>query len=93
MSQATSSGLLPSFLSQLPSLAAMVVLPAPCNPQSMNTVTGEDEYCSLALLPPIRAVSSSLTTLTICCWALRLSMTSRPTQRSVVFLTKSLTTL
>ena len=47
------------------SLAPLVVLPAPLRPTSITTVGGLEEMVSLALSPPIRAVSSSLTILTI----------------------------
>ena len=67
MSQAASMGFLPCLTSHPASLAAMVVLPAPCRPQSIYTVNGPEDQVSLALVPPISWVISSLTIL-ITCW-------------------------
>ena len=93
MSQATSSGFLFCFLNSPASFAPLVVLPAPCKPTSITMVGGWDAMWIFWLSLPMRAVSSSLTILTIICAGVRLSSTSAPTARSVVFLIKSLTTL
>ena len=52
-----------------------------------------EEITSFVFSPPMRAVSSSLTILTICCEGTRLSRTSAPTALSEQVLMKSLTTL
>ena len=93
MSQAASSGFLFCFLNKPASFAPLVVLPAPCRPTSITTVGGWEEILIFWFSLPMSAVSSSLTILTIICAGVRLSSTSVPTQRSVVFLMKSLTTL
>ncbi len=67
------------------SLAPLVVLPAPCRPTSMTTVGGCEPKVSFCVSPPMSAVSSSLTILTTFWAGVRLSSTSAPTQRSVVF--------
>ena len=94
VSQATRSGRLPCCFFRKPaSLAPLVVLPAPLRPTSITTVGGLEEMVSLVLSPPMRAVSSSLTILTIICAGVRLSSTSAPTARSVTAATNCLTTL
>ena len=45
----------------------MVVFPEPCSPTIMITVGGVGAICSAARFSPSIAVSSSCTTLTICC--------------------------
>ena len=93
MSQAASSGFLFCFLNKPASFAPLVVLPAPCRPTSITMVGGWEAILIFWFSLPMSAVSSSLTILTIICAGVRLSSTSVPTQRSVVFLMKSLTTL
>ena len=76
MSQAASMGFLPCLTSQPASLAAMVVLPAPCRPQSMYTVSGLEDQVSLAFWPPMSSVISSRT-MEMTCWeAVRLVVIS-----------------
>ena len=76
-----------------PSLAVVVVLPAPWSPTIITTVGPLLAMVILAPAPPMRAVSSSSTILTTCWAGVRLSSTSLPTARSVTEDTKSLTTL
>ena len=93
VSQATRRGRLPCFFIKPASLAPLVVLPAPLRPTSITTVGGLGEIVSLVFSPPIRAVSSSLTILTIIWAGVRLSSTSEPMARSVTVATNCLTTL
>src|SRR5699024_6406686 len=93
-SQATSSGERLCFLRKwLANFPVVVVFPAPCNPTIIMTVGERSATAILLCSPPIRSVSSSLTTLITCCPGVRLSMTSCPTARSLIRLIKSLTTL
>ena len=93
-SQATSRGRRPNCRRIRPaSFAPLVVLPAPCRPTIITTVGPLEAVVSLALDPPIRAVSSWLTIFTICWAGVRLSSTSVPIHFSVTSATKSLTTL
>ena len=94
MSQAASRGRLPSLRFIRPaSLAALVVLPAPCRPTIITTVGGREAMVSLASAPPMSSVSSWLTILTICWAGERASSTSAPTAFSVTWATNCLTTL
>ncbi len=68
-------------------------MPDPCSPTTIITVGGLDDRLSLLSEPPIKAVISSWTILTICCPGVRLLNTSWPTARSLTRFTKSLTTL
>ena len=93
-SHATSSGLF-SFLSlkNFASFAQCVVLPAPCKPTNIMIVGGFDANLIFSALPPIIAVSSSLTIFTIICDGTRDSITSAPTALCETAFMNSLTTL
>ncbi|MNH95544.1 hypothetical protein D3C73_481930 [compost metagenome] len=76
----------------LPSLATLVVLPAPCRPAISTTAGGCAARFSSVFTSPIAAISSLLTILTNSWPGVRLLLTSCPTALSFTRLMKSRTT-
>ena len=79
-------------ISQRASLAAVVVLPAPCRPASRMTYGGWARSSKPARAPPMSATSSRLRMLTKTCPGLRLVATSAPSAFSRTASMKDLTT-
>src|SRR6478735_11990126 len=91
-SAATNSGRRPCLTTCRASLALEVVLPEPCRP-TIATTAGLPDRWKVRSPADRSATSSSLTILTTCWPADRLSSTSWPMARSRTRATKSLTTL
>jgi hypothetical protein len=79
-------------LSHLPSLAVVVVLPAPCRPDIRITAGGWVARFSPLLAPPISSVNSRWTTPTRAWPGVREPITSWPSAFSLTLAMKSLTT-
>src|SRR3954471_25076316 len=91
-SAAMSSGTCRCSFSQLPSLPASVVLPAPCRPASITTVGGVFARWIGRASPPRMVTSSSLTILMTCWAGLSACDTSEPRARSLIAAMNSRTT-